>query len=192
MKRILTVAWVLITSAAAVAQKGADTVVVELAKTSRVVFTIKDKSDLEQLKQYDFQALFNDILGRLENKDSVVVIVDPIREEPIVTYNVPESSETWASEDNYRSHRYDYEDDNDDDDRDRHYDRRGRHRGTSHTFNVDLGINSYVENGKFPDEAGRTVRHPPVGLVVHRAELDPADKREQKLLPGMGPGRKLV
>jgi hypothetical protein len=153
MKKILTVALILITSAAAVAQK-TDTVVVELAKTSRMVFTIKDKSDLEQLKQYDFQALFNDILAKLEKNDSVVLIVDPIREEPVVTQNAPEHSETWASNDYPTSHRTDYEDDDDDNNDDERYTRRVRHRGTKQTFNVDLGISSYVENGKFPDEQG--------------------------------------
>jgi hypothetical protein len=152
MKNILTVALILITCATAVAQK-TDTVVVELAKTSRMVFTIKDKSDLEQLKQYDFQALFNDILAKLERNDSVVVIVDPIREEPIVTQNVPEDSETWASDDNRSNHRYDYDDENDNNDETR-YNRRMRYHGTRHTFNVDLGISSYLEDGKFPDEEG--------------------------------------
>ena len=151
MKKILAAVWIVLTvSAAAVAQK-TDTVVVELAKTSRMVFTIKDKSDLEQLKQYDFQALFNDILAKLERNDSVVVIVDPIREEAIVTQNIPEDSETWASDDNRSNHRYDYDDDSNDEAR---HNRRARYHGTLHTFNVDLGISSYLEEGKFPDEEG--------------------------------------
>lgn len=139
MKKILTLVCILITTATAFAQK-TDTVVVELAKTSRMVFTIRDKSDLEQLKQYDFQAMFDDILTRLENNDSVVVVVNQKTE-------VTENSEAWANQDIV----VDHDDDNDDndDDRKRYY------RRTTHAFDIDLGLNSYLEDGKFPDEQGQ-------------------------------------
>ena len=52
------------------AQQTTDTVVVELAKTSRVIFTIKDRNDLEILKHYDFQQLFQDVLAKLEKSDT--------------------------------------------------------------------------------------------------------------------------
>ena len=52
------------------AQQTGDTVIVELAKTSRVIFTIKDRSDLEILKHYDFQQLFQDVLTKLEKSDT--------------------------------------------------------------------------------------------------------------------------
>lgn len=145
MKKILAVLVILITGTAAFAQK-TDTVVVELAKTSRMVFTIKDKSDLEQLKQYDFQAMFDDIITKLEKNDTVVVVVNQAKEESTVT--APENSEAWASKDAVVYH--DNDDDNDDD-----RDRRKHHRGISHAFNIDLGLNSYLEDGKFPDEAGQ-------------------------------------
>ena len=55
MKKTLTLALALLVSLIAGAQqkKAADTVVVELAKTSKMVFTMKDRADLPQLKQYD-------------------------------------------------------------------------------------------------------------------------------------------
>ena len=147
MKKILAVTLILITSAAAFAQKGADTVVVELAQTSRMVFTIKDKSDLEQLKQYDFQAMFDDILAKLEKNDSVIVVVNQSTEK---TADVPENTESWATQ---RVTVYHHDDDDDDDyDYDRH-DHRRRHR-TTHSFNVDIGLGNFLEDGKFPDEEG--------------------------------------
>lgn len=139
MKKILTLVCILVTGASAFAQK-TDTVIVELAKTSRMVFTIKDKSDLEQLKQYDFQAMFDDILARLERNDSVVVVVSEKKEAEVI-----ENTEAWASEDVVTLR-------NDDDDR--HYEKR-RYRKTTHVFNIDLGLNSYLEDGKFPDEEGK-------------------------------------
>src|SRR3990170_5070368 len=55
------------------AQQASDTVIVELAKTSRVIFTIKDRSDLEILKHYDFQQLFQDVLLKLEKNDTTAL-----------------------------------------------------------------------------------------------------------------------
>jgi hypothetical protein len=159
MKKILAVTLIpiaigMITSVAAFAQKkGADTVVVELAKTSRMVFTIKDKSDLEQLKQYDFQAMFDDILKRLENNDSVIVVANPA-EDTVVTV-APENTEAWASNDIDTNH------DDDDDYDDRHNHR--KHRGTTHSFNLDVGLSNFLESGKFPDEEGQPYAVQPWG-----------------------------
>ncbi len=140
MKRIVTIAITLCTASIAVAQaKPADTVVIELAKTSKVVFTIKERSDLEILKQYDFQALFNDILTKLENKDTAsVVVIDTTKTESVVRTEVIQ--EPWSDED---------EDDDDDWD-----DRKYRHSRTRYSFNFDLGTNNYLEKGNFPDNEG--------------------------------------
>ncbi len=143
MKRILTLVLLFTCATSAWAQR-TDTVVVELAKTSRMVFTIKDKSDLEQLKQYDFQALFNDIIQKLERNDSVVVIVNAKKDTVVITDVVIEETERWANDSNieYREYTGDKNEN------------RKRYRHTSQSFNLDLGINSYLEDGKFPDEAG--------------------------------------
>jgi hypothetical protein len=142
MKRIIILAVTICTAVFATAQgRPTDTVIVELAKTSKVVFTIKDRSDLETLKQYDFQALFNDILTKIENKDTAkvaAVAVDTTKEAEPVLQEI--TKETWDDED-------------DEDDRDWNK-RRYRHHGTHQSFNFDLGINNFLEKGKFPDEEG--------------------------------------
>lgn len=152
MKKILTFGVVLLAALTTFAQK-TDTVVVALAKTSRMVFTIKDKSDLEQLRQYDFQAMFDDILNRLEKNDSVVVVVNPAEKTETESAIVTESDVvTYTGDDNDR-------DNDDDDDYFRH---KYRYR-TRHAFNVDLGLSSYLEDGKFPDEAGKAYAIRPWG-----------------------------
>jgi len=140
MKNAFTIALTLCVSIVTIAQgKPTDTVVVELAKASKVIFTIKDRTDLEILKQYDFQALFNDILSKLENKDTLkVVVVDTTKTEQS-TVRTEVFEETWGKED-----------EDDDWDNDRKY----RHRSTRHSFNFDLGTNNYLENNKFPDAGG--------------------------------------
>jgi hypothetical protein len=138
MKNVLTITIALCVSIVAGAQATpTDTVVVELATSSKVVFTMKERSDLEVLKQYDFQALFADILSKLEKTDTAkVAAVDTTKKEDVVHSEVV--VESWGD---------------DDDDDDEWKERRYRHR-TRHTMNFDFGTNNYLEEGDFPDANG--------------------------------------
>ena len=55
----------------------ADTVIVQLAKSSKLTFTMEDKSDLEILEHYDFEAKFIDVklisTVLIEHKDAHVI-----------------------------------------------------------------------------------------------------------------------
>lgn len=135
-------------------QEKNDTIIVELAKTSRVIFTIKDRGDLEILKHYNFQELFQDILTKLEANDTSAL---PKHDSAAIA-TLPEDddkNEDW----NQRSRTYDGDDDDDDDDDgyDRHnnwnvYHKRGNRWGrTWQSFNFDLGTNNYLSDGKFPN-----------------------------------------
>lgn len=127
------------------AQQVSDTVIVELAKTSRVIFTIKDRSDLEILKHYDFQQLFQDVLLKLEKNDTTALATrDSTQTDDVVTLDSDDTDDDddWQRDD----------DDDDDDDQDWknhfHGNRWGR---TWQSFNFDLGTNNYLADGKFPD-----------------------------------------
>ena len=113
-----------------------DTVKVSLAKTSQVTFTMKDRSDLEILKHYDFQSLFQDILSKLESADTTLQGTDST---DIIIAKTTE--EDWDH----------HENDEDDDDDDWEWDNHYHHGRTSQSFNFDLGTNNYLEDGKFPD-----------------------------------------
>ena len=137
----------------------ADTVTVELARTSKVIFTMQDRKDLEQLKHYDFEALFDDILGKLQAGDTVMnVFVDTIdlkmNESPF------EDDDEWDDEDSEDDEDWDDEDGDDDwDDDDNDYDGHDDdwdhiERKIWHHMNFDFGINNYLENGSFPDYSG--------------------------------------
>ncbi|HEY5744666.1 MAG TPA: hypothetical protein VIU12_01210 [Chryseolinea sp.] len=128
------------------AQQKGDTVIVELGKTSRVIFTVKDRKDLDILKHYDFQQLFQDILVKIENSDSTSLAKKDSANTNAVATTEP-ASENWSS------HSSSSNDDNDDDDDDDH-NWRVHERGWGRTwqsFNFDLGTNNYVHNGRFPD-----------------------------------------
>jgi hypothetical protein len=138
MKTVLTLTLsLLISSMSANAQKmNTDTVVIELANTSKVVFTIQDKADLEQLKKYDFQALFDDILSKIEKGDSIPPSSDSAKE-----LNEPKKEVLvdWGEED-----------DNDSE----YIQKKYSHHRTRHFFNFDFGTNNFLEEGKFPDASG--------------------------------------
>ncbi len=117
-----------------------DTVIVPLASSSKVIFTIKDRSDLATLKNYNFQALFEDILAKLEKSDtSKLPGID-------TTIHVVASNENWDNN----------HDSNDEDDDDEEWNSDGDHhkrsnRKTRQSFNMDLGTNNFLSKGKFPD-----------------------------------------
>ncbi|GCC53041.1 hypothetical protein SanaruYs_32820 [Chryseotalea sanaruensis] len=119
--------------------KKPDTVIVELARSSKLIFTISDKSDLPTLKAYDYQALFKDILAKIEAKDTALVAVTPTLTEK--TFN----KEDWG----------DFDDNNKDEDSDWNYSRsksKTYKRKNKGFFNFDLGTNNILADGKFPDE----------------------------------------
>ena len=77
MKKAITLFSLLISMVSLTQAQQADTITVELARTSKIVFTMQDKKDLEQLKHYDFDALFEDMLSKLEDVDTLnEVIID--------------------------------------------------------------------------------------------------------------------
>src|SRR6478735_2287102 len=84
-----------------------DTVIVELAKTSKVIFTIQDKKDLETLKHYDFQKLFQDVIAKLEKADSTAVKNDSAKTAVTGTEQEDNNDKYW--------HKHKGGDDNDSD-----------------------------------------------------------------------------
>jgi hypothetical protein len=155
IRRIISLALGITLGIAARGQQKNDTVIVSLAKTSKVIFTIQDRSDLEILKHYNFQELFQDILLKVESRGKTEPVDTTTA--PVVTTE-PEPSprgetkeEDWTSQ-RSEEHRSDDDNDKDDDDWQQKVEhRRSRIGGTWQSFNFDLGTNNYLEKGKFPD-----------------------------------------
>ncbi len=117
--------------------KPADSVVIRVGEASKVIFVVHDKRDLETLRHYNFQALMDDMITKLENKDttqltkpSETYLKDSVKERPAQTVSTPDSSR----EERNKGRR-------------KHWNRR-----TYHAFNVDWGTNNYLSKGKFPDQ----------------------------------------
>lgn len=135
--RILTIVLLATTTASLLAQEKIDTVVVPLARTSQVIFTIKDHADIETLRHYNFQALFDDVLRRLSEADSTA--------SPSDTSAQP-AEENWRTTDENTTITKD--EDEDDEEWDRKVKAKRRPRAWQ-TMNIDLGTNNLMADDQF-------------------------------------------
>lgn len=142
-------------SSVSYAQQKQDTVIVELANTSRVIFTVRDRSDIEILKQYDFNQLFADVLSKLEKEDSLHAVSSA--DSSSLNRQPGDNEEVyWTRKNDDRYHT-----DGDHEHHDWNVYVHSNHWGrTWQSFNFDLGTNNYVSDGKFPDrdDAAHAVR----------------------------------
>lgn len=123
----------------------ADTVIIPLAETSKIIFTIQDRRDLEVLKHYNFQELFLDIFQRLGDSTAHAPVAVEERNEP-----PDEAARNSDGNDHERDDDTIGRDDNDED----AYREKSMHGRIGHTWqstNVDLGTNNYLAGDQFPD-----------------------------------------
>lgn len=150
MRKIYS-AVVLVLFATAASAQSKDTVVVNLGKTSKIVFTMGDPEDLETLKHYNFNELFNDVFKKLEEKDRIKVSGgDSVTDSVTV---IDESEWTRTEENNDDETSSDTDADDDDTEWYKHTNKRHHNKGNWQTFNFDLGTNNYLSDGKFPDDS---------------------------------------
>ena len=136
----------------------ADTVIINFGNNSRIIFYIDSQEDLDQLRNYDLNQLAKDFSMKVENasgdeevseesgekylKDTTIIIRDPVkiieRERDNDIEKVREDDNEHATDDRVLV----------------------KHYSTKQFFNFDLGMNNYLEEGKFPDSynANHSVR----------------------------------
>ncbi len=125
--------------------KPADTVIIKVGEGSKIIVAIQDKKDLETMKKYDFQKLMNDLIAKLEAKDttnqnqpSAEYLKEQPVAEPIVKVDETDNDTDEIDEDeNWDTH---------------NKNEKWHRRRTYHSINFDLGTNNYVSDGKFPDQ----------------------------------------
>src|SRR5688572_22106585 len=149
LRNFLTIIGITLVIPATAQQPKRDTVKIPLGKSSQILLTIGDRSDLETLKHYDFQGLFADVLTKLENPDGVKNDTIPMAKADSTSNDTTAVANTTETSDVYY-HSRDDEEEEDDDDWEFHSSRR-RWGRTWQSFNFDLGTNNYLEGGGFPD-----------------------------------------
>jgi hypothetical protein len=151
IRKIGVVALALTASLCAKGQQKSDTVVVPLGKSSQIIFTMQDRSDVEILKHYNFQEMFQDILTKIEGSDTVKIAEETTSDE----HDTESIANTKPDDENWNVTRNDDEDD-DENDNDEEWNHKVQTRSyrkgrTWQSFNFDLGTNNYLANGKFED-----------------------------------------
>jgi len=132
-----------------------DTVIIEFGNNSRIIFVIDSRDDLEKIQQYDINAILKDLSLKIENAEennSVLKIEDETGTKYLMDTTIVIKSpvvEIEEDEDDFDREFDRIQDDDDDDGRIR---RRRVWPKTRQNFNIEIGTNNYLENGKFPDE----------------------------------------
>ncbi len=122
------------------AQDATDTVMIKVGDGSRVIFAIKDKKDLEMMKKYNFQKLMDDMIYKLEVRDSSrlnrlssdFLKTDSLKEIASKKEGPPTTPEPVQVGNKNEK---------------RNYGRR-----TRNSFNIDIGTNNFLSNGNFPSQ----------------------------------------
>lgn len=136
-----------------------DTVIIELSNKSKIVIVTQSKEDLAALQDYDINQMIRDLNEQLNdsveymqinegkayvNEDEVEMKDWKINEDKVrvklggIEVDVdPDEVDDWDEDDWEDRKKVTYEAD--------------RVDRTSHHFNIDLGINNWLEDGKFPD-----------------------------------------
>lgn len=147
-----------LTSTLTIAQQKTDSLIVNVGK-SQIVFLIKDKADLEKLQKYDLNEILDRLSLQLTGDSTLISERGTVSDTTIVVdgsvntnENYYKNNDSYEDSDYRRSDSRYYSRDNDDDKR---YVVRRRRNYTRHVFNIEIGTNNYLEDGKFPGENNR-------------------------------------
>lgn len=134
-------------------EKPADTVVVPLAESSKIIFTIQNRQDLEVLKHYNYQKLFEDIFHKLEAAGQLQADSASTAGESPEAPGPMADGKVFEERDNEDYSDEDDSDKNNEDDEDDKWvrSRRGKIGRTWQSYNIDLGTNNYLQDDQFPD-----------------------------------------
>ncbi len=141
MKKTIIFFTTFILTTLAFAQQPTDTVVIKVGDGSKVIFAIKDKKDLETMKKYNFQKLMDDMIYKLEVRDSSrlnklsseFLKKDSLKQ---VASNNEVTSVQASEPPTVITH-----------------ERKYHGRRTRNSFNVDIGTNNFLSNGQSPSQS---------------------------------------
>lgn len=118
-----------------------DTVIIKFGKNSRIVLYVDNQRDLEKISQYDINKMLDDLnmsVTEMDDTTKVLTIEDEsgkkyLKDTTIVITKIePEDDYDW---DNATREKRDK----------KYYGRRSKFN-----FNIDMGLNNFIEDGKFP------------------------------------------
>lgn len=153
--------------------KAGDSIVINVGNESRITINIKNRKDLETLKQYNFQLLMDDFISKIEARDTASAL------KPSSTYiNEPNTVEEKSSESEIETeNRNKPEPSKWEESRDETEDTKEKFRGTRQSVSFDIGTNNYLSDGNFTDSENELYTVRPWGSwylaanSVHRTRI---------------------
>lgn len=144
------------------AQERTDSLIINVGK-SKIIFLVRDKQDLETLKNYDLNEILRQLSLKLENDSTEQTLVS--EQDGEKTYLSDTTIIVERSEVEVVKKREVQRDRSTEQDGDNNEGWRTRKviKGTRHNFNIDIGTNNYVQDGKFPDETDEPYTVRPFG-----------------------------
>jgi len=120
-----------------------DTIIIKFGKNSQIVLYIDNKKDLEKISQYDINQMLKDLnlsITEMDDSTKVLTIEDEtgskyLKDTTIVITKI-EPEDNWNNDD------WDYEKDN-------NHDKKRYNPRSKYYFNLDIGLNNFLEDGKF-------------------------------------------
>lgn len=159
-----------------------DTVIIKIGDGSEIFIVTKSKEEIQKLSEYDLNAIIADLQESIEaaEDNTVYLEMEDLSGEKYLKES-PEQRPSYEPEENLtfeeRMERFEnrmeqFEDKMDELDGDGNsnnwhndnsssssssssgvqFNKSNSNRGTSYSFNIDFGINNYLEDGKFPDD----------------------------------------
>lgn len=168
---------ILISNTSDAQTSSADTVIIELTSKSKIVIYTSDRTELKAIEKYDLNQMIKDLnkalgskkvekieltdeTGKKYLKDTTIVLGDKSAKTRIKIGNIEllidadewddveeAIEESFDEEHNYK--RYNYEEKAED--------------RTKYSFNIDIGMNNWMEGGSFPDANNSPYRLKPLG-----------------------------
>ncbi len=166
-------------------QKG-DTVIIKIGSNSQLLIVTENKEEIEKLSEYDLNAIIQDLEITMKGDSGTFYIEMKdlsgkkyLKEDANNSEEENDENLTFEERMERFEHRMrKFEDKMDDMDTNSdhpsyHYDSHSdfdrqeavhfNENGTSYSLNIDLGINNYLENGKFPDDNNAMYAVKPLG-----------------------------
>lgn len=125
-----------------------DTIIIEFGKNSQIVLYIDNEKDLEKITKYDINKMLKDLnmsVTEMDDSTKVLTIEDEtgsryLKDTTIVITKI-EPETNWDSDEWYS---------NDSENNDYKKSKRKYSPRSKFYFNIDIGLDNYLEDGKFP------------------------------------------
>ena len=134
-----------------------DTILIKFGQNSEIMILVEDEEDMKVLQNYDLNSMLSDLqisIDSMDGEETFLKIEDEsgtkyLKDTSIVVEPEPEDDGKWLNKVEEWSDKWD------DDDNDNCWN--GKYskdysRKTRNYWNLEFGMNNYLDNGKFPDE----------------------------------------